>query len=134
MQAFALGPACNIGDGWRIDTTPEMMLQRFEEVFATSPEAIDEDTAKMREILSRAYSRRKEQDEGIYEPDYWSGEDDDSSSDYEPESEEMDYEDDEEYEDDEDTEDLDTVVLRADMADDVEVIRAGLAEYQIGED
>lgn len=132
IQALSLTPSANIGDDWRVDVTPEMIIQRFEEVFTASPEAVDEDTRKMRDVLERAYRRWKLSEQGIYERDWVEGEDDDSTSDYDLESEEIEYEDDEEYEEDEDMEDLDVEVLEADMAADVETIRTGLERYRIG--
>lgn len=131
MHALALGTSSSSGEDWRVEVTPDMIMKRFEEVFAASPEAVDEDTGKMREVLERAYERWKLNQQGIYERDWWSEEDDDSTSDYEPEDEEVEYQDEEEYED-EDMEDLDVGVLQADMADDVEMIRVGLAGYQVG--
>ncbi|KIM94725.1 hypothetical protein OIDMADRAFT_21369 [Oidiodendron maius Zn] len=89
----------------------------------------------MREVLRRAHERQKLAKQGIYERDYWSEEDDDSTSDYDPDKEETDedgMEVGEEYESDEDMEDLDVSILETDMEDDVELVRAKLDGYQIG--
>lgn len=135
MQPYYLYESCNIGDNWRVDITPEMILERFEGVYAGCPRLVDEDTEKMRKVLRMAYERQKLAKEGIHGRDYWSEEDDDSTSDYDIDKEESDedgLEVEEEYESDEDMEDLDVGVLRADMEDDVELVRAKLDGYQIG--
>jgi hypothetical protein len=135
MQPLSLHASAKIGDGWRVDVTPEMIIERFEEVFAKSPLQKDEDTEKMREILNRAYERQKLSEQGVHERDYWDEEDDDSTSDFDPETEEMDEDDvEEEYKSDEDMEDLDADVLKKDMEDDVEILMVGLEGYQIGSD
>jgi hypothetical protein len=98
MQPLSLYASSSIGDNWRVGVSPEMISERFEEVFAKSPQAKDEGMEKMREVLKRAYEREKLSQQGIYERDYWSEDDDDSTSDYDLEAEEMDEEEGEEEE------------------------------------
>jgi hypothetical protein len=133
LGAYSFSSFSSSGNGWRVEVTPDMIMKRFDEVFVASPEAVDEATEKMREILTRAYERWKLFQRCIYDRDWMEGEDDDSTSDYDPEDEEME-EDEDEYEEDVDMEDLDVEVLEADMADDVEMIGFGLEGYQIERD
>ena len=131
MQPLSLYASASIGDNWRVDVSPEMILERFEEVFAKNPQAKNGDTEKMREALKRAYEREKMPEQGIYERDYWSEDDGDATSDYDPEVEEWKKKG-RSIESDEDVEDLNVGVLKADIEDDVEVVRVGLEGYQIG--
>ena len=133
-EAMNLYPSSSMCDGRRVEVTPEMMMQRFEVVVSGSGEMVDEDKAMMRSILGSAFDRfEKARQSNKYEPEYWSGLDDDSTSDYDPEDGPLDEEDDDEYwDDDENMEDLDVGALKADMDDDVEMIRAALAGYHVG--
>lgn len=133
MQPYYLYASCNIWDNGRVDITPEKILERFERVCTGCPQLVDEDTEKMREVLRRAYERQKLAKQGIHERDYWSEEDDDSTSDYDPDKEETDEDgtEPEEYKSDEDIEDLDIGVLEADIEDDIDLVRAKLDRYQI---
>jgi hypothetical protein len=131
-QALAIGSSAHIGHDWRVDVSPEMVLERFEEV-ATGSSFTSEDTEKMRDIIKKGIEKQKEYDEGIYDRnDDWEEEDDDSTSDYDPEDDGSAEEEVEEDEDDEMMEDLDPEALKRDMDYDVEVMRIKIERYQIG--
>ena len=44
LHTYSMCPSTATG---RVDATAEMMMERFEEVFAKSPEAVDEDTGHL---------------------------------------------------------------------------------------
>ncbi|KAE8454635.1 hypothetical protein EG329_000258 [Mollisiaceae sp. DMI_Dod_QoI] len=129
VNPLTLSPSSHIGSDWRVDVTPDMIIERFNEVVAIE----DADTEKMKIILDGAYERWKLGEQGIHLPDYVDEEDDDSTSDYKPSEEECSEE--EEFESDEEDEDLDfdIVMLEEDVTTDIESLRRDLEGYQISD-
>ncbi|KAF8860186.1 hypothetical protein BDZ45DRAFT_724723 [Acephala macrosclerotiorum] len=123
-----LSASSHIGSNWRVDVTPQMIIERFSEVAEprTSAGVADADIKKMKVILDKAYERWELNQKGIYSPDDVCEEDDDETSDYEPSEEECSEE--EEFESDEEDEDLDfdVVMLEEDVKTDVEDLRRRL--------
>lgn len=128
-----LRPSSHIGEDWRVDITPPMLMERFNEVLSVNQDAPQ--APEMKKILEAAYERWQLTEKGIYPRDYVDEEDDDETSDYEPSEEDEEEEDVEEWEIDEEDEELefDIVMLEEDIKTDVEGLRERLAGYEIGQ-
>jgi hypothetical protein len=122
-------------DGWDIEYDPSTIMERFNEVLDEVGEGEDtEKMEKMRMVIKRAYIRWTQQQKGIYECDTVEGEDDDSTSDFDPIDEDEFDEVDEyvpETDEEEDNLEFDIVILEDDMKTDIEDIRRALEGFQV---
>jgi hypothetical protein len=122
-------------DGWNIEYDPSSIMERFNEVLDEVGE--DEDAEKMKKmkmVIESAYFRWTQQQKGIYECDNVEGEDDDSTSDFDP-IDEDEFDEVEEYlhetDEEEDNLEFDIVILEDDMKTDIEDIRRALEGFQV---
>jgi hypothetical protein len=99
--------------------------------YLLSPEAVDGDTPKIREVWERAYQRWKLAEQGIMRGIGGRARMMIPTSDYGPEENMEEDENQEEFEEDEDMEDLDVEDLKTEMAEDIEDLRVELEGYRI---
>lgn len=130
-QATILLPSAHIGEDWRVDTTPSMTMDRFNEVMSANGPVTN--THELRKVMDAAYERYELSQKGIYPPDVVDGDDDDETSDYAPSEVEEECSDEEEWETDEEDGELefDIVLLEEDIKTDIEDLRKQLAEYEL---
>ncbi|KUJ09457.1 uncharacterized protein LY89DRAFT_724443 [Mollisia scopiformis] len=114
---------------WRVDATPDMIIERFNEVAGQSPWEVPE-VKDIKKVLDDAYERWKLSEKGIHPRDDVDEEDDDETSDYVPSEEECSEE--EEFESDEEDLDFDVVMLEEDITTDIEDLRKRMEGYHIG--
>lgn len=122
-------------DGWNIEYDPSSIIERFNEVLGEVGEGEDmEKMEKMRVVIERAYFRWTQLQRGIYECDTVEGEDDDSTSDFDP-TDEDEFDEVDEYvqetDEEEDNLEFDIVILEDDLKTDVEDIRRALEGFQV---
>lgn len=127
-RRLQLQPSGNRGHNWSVDVTPASIMERFAEVLKSNPEPHDEVTEEIKTILNAAFQQYNLRQDPSYREELYTLTDDDSTSEWETDEEELTEEEEGEWDTDEDAEDLDGATLRADMEDDIEVIRAQLGE------
>jgi hypothetical protein len=133
-HALVLHPSTHSGSDWKVDVTPLMLVDRFNEVISMNETVTNfPETDKISQILNAAYERYLLSETGIHSRDYVSGDDDDETSDYVPSEEECSEE--EEFETDEEDEELefDIVMLEEDIKADIEDLRRRMEGFEIGQ-
>ncbi len=156
LSTINIGPCTHNAEGWSVEITPKLVLERVEEVLRSSTHDSSEDSKVVSEeirqhiwkVIKDAYDREMLKEQGRYIGDEMEGEDDDETSTYKPSDEEEEEEEeeadsdadweemDEEFESDEEDEDLefDVVMLVEDAKIDIEPLRRAIKEFSVLED